>query len=770
MSATLAMQMSKWTLDLASRLIRARVRLHNIDVVEPDMAIIFTANHFTRLETLLLPYLIHTHTGLEPWSLATHELFQGRIGRYLRDVGAISTQDPDRDKTIIRAMLCGDHPWIIFPEGAMIKDKKVISADGTFQIFNGIQHRPPHSGAAALALRAAYYRAKLRCLHEQGDADTLSRALAQFNLDSIEDVVSRRTVVIPVNITYYPIRARDNIFLRAARRIAGDLNKRIQDELSVEGTVLAENTDIDVAFGEPINTDEYLASSEFSSVMACGLNDFEALSTNPREAFQDAAKQITTRYMSAIYSMTRVNIDHIFAEIIRRQPEGRRYSKRDYRERIYLGAVQLLQGDCHTHPDLEEQIRTLLDDEPHVPFDDFLDMAVREKFLAKTAWGYKKSPRKLMPVVEFHAMPREATPDVIANELEAARPATAAVRRVAWAPDFLVKTALRTRLMRHNMQEFEEAYARYYAPGQCKPPWVGRPFLLRPWRIRGGIVLAHGYMAAPLEVRMLAEHLYRRGFAVYGVRLKGHGTAPEDLARSTWEEWYASFNQGYAVMRTLTENVFLGGFSTGGCLAMLGAARKHQQIKGVFSICAPLYVRNYSIRLVPSIISLNTLLKRIGQSQYAWEYVENNPENKHINYTRNPLTGVRQLTMVMNATADSLHEVAVPTLVIQASKDTTVDPTSGPLIFEKLGAKDKQLVLFERERHGIVNGEGSRDVFEEVEHFLERVIKQARSRKYWLLGRRLGEVLTGKVIGSSASGLKETAATSAVDAPPHSVL
>ncbi len=505
--------------------------------------------------------------------------------------------------------------------------------------------------------------------------------------------------------------------------------------------------------------------------MACGQDDLDALADNPRGAFQEGARRITQQLMSAIYGMTRINIDHIFAEIIRRQPEGKHYRERDYRERIYLGAQQLGRTSCLTHPMLDEQVGTLLDDEVHQPFQGFLDMAVREKFLTPSDWGYRKTPRKLLPFTDYHAMPNEATPDVIANEIEVACNAMPAVRRIARAPVFLIKATLRNQLLRCETREFEEDYARFYGPSRCKPPQVGKPFLLRPWRIRGGVVLAHGYMAAPLEVRMLAEHLYRKGFAVYGVRLKGHGTAPEDLAQREWEEWYRSLNRGYAVLRTLTENIFLGGFSTGGCLALLGAARKQKTITAAFSICAPLSVRNYSIRLVPSIITLNALLKRIGQSQYAWEYVENDPENKHINYTRNPLTGVRQLTMVMNATADALPAINVPTLVIQASKDTTVDPISGIQIFDKMNTRHKRLIVFERDRHGIINGEGSQEIFEQVAYYLESFIRQARSQRYWLLGRRLGEAISGSAgrrDGRSPEEPKEAA--SVVDVPPPSVL
>lgn len=764
MASSLALRLTKWILELASRLVKARVRLHNVEAIDPDASIIFVANHFTRLETILLPWLIHQHTGLTPGSLADADLFQGRIGSFLKAGGAISTENPDRDRLIIRTLLRGDHPWIIFPEGSMIKDKKALSPQGDFEIFDGNRKRPPHSGAAALALRAAYYQSKLKCLHHREDAQDLSQALEKFDLEDVIDVTNRKILLVPVNITYYPIRARENVFLKAARLMAPDMSSRSLSELSVEGTVLAEDTDIDIRFGEPIEVLRYLEAPEYTSFMACSLNDLASLESNPRQMLQEVARQITDRYMDEIYKNTSINLDHILAEIIRQQPDDRVLSERAYRERAYLCAHKIINSDCQVHPDLADQCQRLIYDEPHEAFSSFMDMAVETGFISPMKKGFKRCPRHIMPTPTFHEMPKDATPEVIANEFEAVRNIPFSVRRIAFAPNFLIKAALRRHLVRLDRREFEEDYARYYEPDECKPPWVGRPFLLKPWRIRGGVVLAHGYMAAPLEIRALAEHLCRAGYAVYGVRLKGHGTAPEDLEQRQWEDWYASLNRGYAVIRTMTNHVVLGGFSTGGCLALLAGAYKPAHIKAVFTICAPLHIKSYSIRLVPSIITVNTLLKRFGQQQYAKEFVENNPENKHINYTRNPLRGVRQLTEIMNVAAETLPQVQQPTLVIQASKDTTVNPASGAQIFEGLGTTDKQLTLFERARHGIINGEGSPEVFTQVEQFLYRTHKQAQSQQYWQFGRRLGRLLSGK-IEEKETPPKETPAVELEETP-----
>lgn len=721
MASTVALSLTKWSLDVASRLIRSDVRLHNHEAITDDMAIIFVVNHFTRLETMLLPYVIHKHTGKEVWGLAAGELFKGRVGRYLRSTGTISTSDPDRDRIIVRTLLTGEHPWMIFPEGAMIKDKKVVDPSGEFSIYSNGKRRPPHTGAAVLALRAEFYRHKLACLDARPDGDGgFARALEHFDLTPDTDVLSRRTVIIPVNITYFPMRARDNFVLRMARRFAKELDTRAVEELSVEGTVLSEDTDIDITLGEPIDVREYLNKPEYASVMACGLNDMQALETDPGSLFNDAARDLMLRYMASIYQLTTINYDHIFATIIRHQPP-QAFSERAYRNRIFLCVHQLRKiGRHRLHGVLERTYRDIVFEDPSAKFVDFMTLCLQESLIIQEGDLYVKNRALERGKAPFHAIRFQELTEVIANEIEPLDEVTEVIKKVAHMPRPLLSRQIRDIFLEEDARYFEEDYAEYYTPGESKSPEIGRPYFLKPLRPRAGIVLAHGYMAAPEEVRAMAEYFYQQGYAVYAVRLRGHGTAPEDLAERTWEDWYHSFNRGYAVIKSVTDHIIVGGFSTGGCLALLAAARKGIKVQAAFTVCAPLQVNNYSVRLVPSIVSLNAILKRLGQARESWEYIVNEPENRHINYDRNPLKGVYQLVRLMNATEQCLPEIRVPTMVIQAARDPIVNPISGQQLFDRLGAEFKELILLERNRHGIVNGEGREHVFAHLRHFLDR--------------------------------------------------
>ncbi|HNR32798.1 MAG TPA: 1-acyl-sn-glycerol-3-phosphate acyltransferase [Candidatus Hydrogenedentes bacterium] len=317
MPSTVALTLSKWVLDLATRLIKANVRLHNTERLTDDMAVVFVVNHFTRLETVLLPYVLHQHTGKEIWALAAAELFVGRIGEFLESTGTVSTRDPDRDTRIVRSLLNGEHPWMIFPEGAMIKDKHVVNARGEFEVYSGNGRRPPHTGPAALALRAEFYRHKIGCLHARPGQQGLAQALEKFALDAAEPALAKRTVIVPVNVTYYPMRAHENLLRRIAERYADNLTPRALEELSVEGTTLAEDTDIDVTLGDPIDVRTYLNAPEYAAMMACGLNDMDDLERDPKSLFQEAVQQVARRYMTAIYRLTTLNLDHVLAAILR---------------------------------------------------------------------------------------------------------------------------------------------------------------------------------------------------------------------------------------------------------------------------------------------------------------------------------------------------------------------------------------------------------------------------------------------------------------------
>ena len=177
-----------------SNLSKANIATHGKENIPADGSIIFVINHFTRLETFLMPYLLNRLTKRPIWSLAASELFTGAFGNFLEKVGAVSTKRPDRDRLIVKTLLTAEAHWIIFPEGRMVKNKKIIEK-GQFMIsWVGGKH-PPHTGAATLALRTQFYRQRLMAMAEHKPQEA-ERLLDKFEINSLESVASGNTYLV----------------------------------------------------------------------------------------------------------------------------------------------------------------------------------------------------------------------------------------------------------------------------------------------------------------------------------------------------------------------------------------------------------------------------------------------------------------------------------------------------------------------------------------------------------------------------------------------
>ncbi len=237
---------------------KIKVRTHGQESI-PDGSIIFVVNHFTRIETLLLPYHIYSLTHVPVWSLADQAFFEGTVSRFLAKSGAVSTRNPDRDRLIVKSLLTGETNWIIFPEGRMVKDKGAVARPSIFSLHRGNQ-RSAHTGAANLALRTEFYRKRLNYLLTENPAEA-ERLMNMFQIENMVPVLTETTWIVPINLTYYPLRAEENVLSTLANRFGHNISERFREELLTEGTMFFEGVDIDIRFGQAIPVSESLTSS-----------------------------------------------------------------------------------------------------------------------------------------------------------------------------------------------------------------------------------------------------------------------------------------------------------------------------------------------------------------------------------------------------------------------------------------------------------------------------------------------------------------------------
>jgi esterase/lipase/1-acyl-sn-glycerol-3-phosphate acyltransferase len=704
-------------------LTRARLNIHGMENI-PGGPTIFVVNHFTRIETFLLPYHLHRLTGTPVWALAAAELFVGKFGRYLEQLGAVSTRMPDRDRLMVKTLLTAEACWIVFPEGRMVKNKKIMEK-GRFMISYAGGKHPPHTGAATLALRTEFYRQRIAELARSNPKEA-QRLADLFKLPAVDSISQRPTCIVPVNLTYYPLRAKDNALSRLAGYMVEDLPDRLTEEIITEGAMLLSGVDIDMRFGEPI---------EINSCLSCQTIQCDIRSASPigfddlipsRKFMRREALKIMQRYMAAIYRLTTVNHDHLFASCLKKSPV-KRIKKDNLKRRVYLASQRDAgSGSVHYHSSFEKDQVHLLTDDRYNKFSEFVDFAEEKKVVAANGSVLEKDAMLLSTVFDFHRSRIDNPIAVIANEVEPLTRLQRRISRLCWQPGFWLKRKVVRMLMKRALDDFNRDYDAFFSSDTSKARDVCRPFLIKGDRRRVGVVLAHGYMAAPEEVRGLATYLGKMGFWVYAPRLKGHGTAPEDLAACTYQDWIESMDAGYAIISNLCHRVIAGGFSTGAGLA-LDLAQRVPAVAGAFAVSTPLRLQDMAARFVPAVDMWNRFMARFNLDEAQKTFVDNHPENPHINYFKNPISGVRELERLMSSLEPRLPQITTPTLVVQSREDPVVNPKGTEKIFNLLGSTDKQLVLFNFQRHGILLGEGADRVYRTIGDFCDHIRKNARS-------------------------------------------
>ncbi len=714
-----AYELSNYTLKSFSGLSKANIRISGKENI-PEGSIIFTANHFTRIETIFLPYHIYNITKKQVWSLAAAELFDVQMLQgLLSKLGAVSTEDPHRDEVILKTLLSGNVYWIIFPEGMMVKSKKVIKNDN-FILRDDKAVSKPHTGAAILALRCEFYRERIKRMQKL-EPPEFERLIKEFDIKDIDKVLEQNTYIVPINITYYPANSKENILSKIAGTIMKNPSKRMMDELLTEGSKLFSNVDINIRFGKPVTIHPYLNDSYIESMLTVKRKIKFDNDLCSKQIIRESAITIMQKYMSAVYSMTCLNYDHVMATILKHFP----YRKHgidiyEFRCKVYFAIQWLVFSKKYfvSNNFLENQIHLLTND-GFKRFEDFFTIAQDTNVIEIKDNKIFKDQTRFMTKSDFHTIRMDNPVLVMANEVEPLKEVENHLKKVAQKTFEEIKQDVTDKILEKIQIDFTKDYSDNYIEGESKKKRVGMPLFLKQNEKSTGILLIHGYMAAPEEMKNFAHYLHEKSFTVYVPRLKGHGTAPEDLANTKFEQWIESVEEGFVILRHVCEKIIVGGFSTGAGLA-LELSTRVDDISAVFAVAPPMRLKDLGSYFVPAIDAWNNLIKRIRLGSIAREFIENNPENPHINYVRNPIAGIHELVKLMEHIELKLKTIDTPTLVVQSRKDPVVDPAGTLKLFNRLGSDIKEYYIFDYECHGIMTGQGVDRVYKSIENFIRQ--------------------------------------------------
>lgn len=236
-----------------------------------------------------------------------------------------------------------------------------------------------------------------------------------------------------------------------------------------------------------------------------------------------------------------------------------------------------------------------------------------------------------------------------------------------------------------------------------------------------GVLLIHGFTGTPKEMRKLGEYLHQEyNFTTLGIRLSGHASQPEDMIRSTYQDWLASVEDGYYLLKNQVDRIIVMGLSMGGVLALRTASMF--PFSGVVAMSTP-----YKLPDDPRLRHIEWLSriaafvpKGPGEPGDGW--FDKTAAAEHVSYPQNPLHAIGQLDKLIHEMQAALPLINVPVFLVHSRNDEYVYKESMPCIYEKLVTAQKEMVWVEGAGHVITEDAGHEYVFKLAGEFASRLV------------------------------------------------
>jgi len=308
---------------------------------------------------------------------------------------------------------------------------------------------------------------------------------------------------------------------------------------------------MDIRFAEPMEMDRYWHWWEkqmLPNVVHCfdSLDELFTLDTHSRHwsgrihafGMRRKSNRVRDDYMKRMYQAVTVNLSHIASRLLLDALESgqRRIEADTFHHWLYL-AIKRLQADpdYHLHNSLLDpaEYQRLPRGDSH-RLRQFLEQSERLGLIRRDGDHYQLLD-KLSEEFGFDEIRSENPIVVYANEIA---PLQGIDRLLRSIPDEAARMSERDwaelcyddqrRSLDYDRQRYDRPRYREINAAQTATADANW-FRLLHEKESPGVVLVHGLLASPAEMRPIGERLHAAGFHVIGVRVKGHGTSPWDL-------------------------------------------------------------------------------------------------------------------------------------------------------------------------------------------------------------------------------------------------
>ena len=261
------------------------------------------------------------------------------------------------------------------------------------------------------------------------------------------------------------------------------------------------------------------------------------------------------------------------------------------------------------------------------------------------------------------------------------------VEAYATFPEYVKKTEQLIADNRYFLSNNQQQELRANLPFEIKPKHPSSP--------SKGVLLVHGLGDSPFSFIDIANSLAAQGYLVRTVLLAGHGTKPGDMLSVHHEDWESLVSEQAELLKKEVEEVYLGGFSTGGNLVYL-QAEKDDEIKGLM-LFSPAFKSNEP--LAPYVSWLKPFKKWL---------ITGNPdsETNYVRYTAMPTNGFAEYQATSKKAMESLkvNTFDRPVFMVLSEHDSVLDSNRIKKIFNECFTHQQSRLMWFGHQHSGIKG------------------------------------------------------------------
>lgn len=238
-----------------------------------------------------------------------------------------------------------------------------------------------------------------------------------------------------------------------------------------------------------------------------------------------------------------------------------------------------------------------------------------------------------------------------------------------------------------------------------------------------GCVIVHGLTGTPACIMSLKNSISSAGFSVATPCLAGHGGTLQDLANSTWQDWYDTIRISYTELKRSCDKVYYVGISLGALLGLKLAIDEGFGVRALALLSTPLELSNLEKAAV--FLVQNTPLKKIVKSVKK-NLVKSvtDPEGRALyeasSLPRIPSESVFELCKLQKLILKNIKSIKNPIFMVHSKHDYVATMKNVELVKRGVSSDLIETFILNKSRHVITMDIEKENVSQKVVEFFNK--------------------------------------------------